>query len=298
MPEQYVNVYDQVGEREDLIDVITNISPEDTVILSALGRTDAKSFKHDWLTEALQASNSGNAIIDGASATFASGDYNVRVLVSNYTQILRKPFSASYSQEAIVQAGISSEFEHQRELKTVEIARDLNAALINQTSASGTSAAARRMNGVLASTTTNVIGGEGNPVTQKEFNRLLQTIWQAGGRPGTVFCGGGNKRTISDWGQPQGNRNVDASGHKIIARVDTYDSDFGIVEIMPEREMPTDQIAVMELKRWRVAYLRPLFFEEMGAVGEQKRGTVVSEATLEYLAENSSGKITNVPPAN
>src|SRR3990167_4162330 len=100
MPEQYVNVYDQVGEREDLIDIITNISPEETVALSRLGRSTAKSFQHDWLTDTLATADSGNAIIDGASAAFASSDYAVRTRISNYTQVLRRNFSVSYSQEA------------------------------------------------------------------------------------------------------------------------------------------------------------------------------------------------------
>ena len=118
MPETYVNVYDQVGEREDLIDVITNISPTETVALSRFGRSNSKSFLHDWLTDSLATADSGNAIIDGASAAFASSDYVVRTRVSNYTQILRRNFSVSYSQQAIVQAGITDEFDYHPEKKT------------------------------------------------------------------------------------------------------------------------------------------------------------------------------------
>lgn len=292
MPETYVNVYDQVGEREDLIDIITNITPTETVALSRFGRGNAKSFKHDWLTDTLATADSGNAIVDGASATFASSDYVVRTLVSNYTQILRRNISVSYSQQAIVQAGLNDEFDYQREKKTKEIARDLDSALINQTSASGTSAAARRLNGALAAITTNTSAMAGQPVSQTGFNQVLQLCWDQGGSPNAAYVAGFNKRTISNWTQPGGQRNIDATGKRIIQAVDKYDSDFGVILIVLERFMPAAQIMILEEQYWKVAYMRPLFFEKLGAVGEQARGSVVSEATLEYLAENSSGKIT------
>lgn len=241
--------------------------------------------------------DSGNAIIDGASAAFASTDYAVRTRVSNYTQILRRNFSTSYSQEAIVQAGLNSEFDYQRTKKTKEVARDLDSALINQTSASGTSAVARRVNGALAAITTNTGNAGTETLGQTLFNQVLQSAWEAGGSPNAVYCAGFNKRTISSWTQPAGQRNVDACGKKIVNSVDKYDSDFGLLTIMLERFMPAAQVMILEEKYWKVAYLRPLFFEELGKVGEQRRGSVVSEATLEYLAENSSAKITNTATA-
>ena len=292
MPETYVNVYDQIGEREDLINLVTSISPEETVTMSRLGRANAKSFKHDWLTQALAAADSANAIIDGASATFASSDYTARVSVTNYTQILRRVFSSSYSQEAIVQAGVSSEFANQRELKTKEVKRDANSALINQTSASGTSAVARRVNGVLAAITTNTRDGGGKALEQILYNDLLQSIWDQGGHPNVTYCGGFQKRVISNWTPQGGQRWTDAEGRKIINTIDTYSSDFGMQTILLERNQPAAQISLLEEKYWRIAWLRPLFYEELSKVGEQHRGSVVMELTLEYLAENSSGKIT------
>ena len=267
------------------------------MLLSRAGRSIAKSFLHDWLTDTLATADSANAIIDGASATFASTDYAVRTRVSNYTQILRRNFSTSYSQEAIVQAGLQSEFDYQRMKKTKEVARDLDSALINQTSASGTTAAARRLNGALAAITTNLGNSNGETLGQTLFNQTLQSAWEQGGAPNAVYCAGFNKRTISSWTQPSGNRNIDASGKKIVNSVDKYDSDFGLLTILLERFMPAGQIMALEEKYWKVAYLRPLFFEELGKVGEQRRGSVVSEATLEHLAENSSLKIINTATA-
>lgn len=291
MPNAYLDSYRVIGNREDLINIISNISPEETVFMSRIGKKTAKNRLHEWLTEALQASNSGNAIVEGSAASFASGDSTVRTRASNVTQILRRTFSSSYTQEEIEGAGVSSEFDHQRELKTKELARDMNAALINQSSATGDSTTARTMHGALAAIASNVAAANSLPLEQSTYNGLMQTIWVAGGRPNATYVHGFNKRTISSWTQPL-NRNIDANGKKLVVSIDSYDSDFGMQMILLEREMPTSQVMLVEEKFWNATFLRPLFFEEMGKVGEQRRGSVVGELTLEYLAENSSGKIT------
>jgi len=121
-------------------------------------------------------------------------------------------------------------------------------------------------------------------------------IWTQGGRPNATYCGGFNKRTISDWTSPL-NRNIDANGKKLVVSVDTYDSDFGVQMILLEREMPASQVAIIQEDKWKLAFARPLFFEELGKVGGQRRGLVESELTLEYLAENSSGKISGTATA-
>lgn len=293
MPNSYLDTYAAVGNREDLINLITNISYDETVWMSRIGSTDSRATKHEWTTETLQASNSGNAVVEGLSASYAAADITVRSRISNYTQILRRGFSVSYTQGAVDVAGLSDEFNHQRELKTKELARDINSALLNQVSASGTSAVARTMNGALAAITTNTADGSNGPLTQGIYNQLQQNIWVQGGRPNATFVHGYNKRVISSWSQPL-MRTIDAAGKKLVMSVDIYDSDFGRQMIMLEREMPTTQILCAEEKYWRKAWLRPLFFEEIGKIGGARRGTVESELSLEYLAEASSGKVVNL----
>lgn len=293
MPNAYIDTYTAIGNREDLINLITNISPEETVFMSRIGKMKATNRVHEWLTEALQDSNSGNAIVEGASASFASSDFTVRNRIQNFTQILRKVWSTSLTQDEVEKAGIGgTEFDHQRMLKTKELARDMNSALLNQTSASGTSAVARTMQGALGALTTNTADAGAGRLEQSTYNEVMQAIWIQGGRPNATYVHGFNKRTISEWTAPL-QRNIDASGKKLVVAVDTYDSDFGVQMILLEREMPTTDVFLCEEKRFRSAFLRPLFFEELSRVGEQRRGSVVSELTLEYLAENSSGKITN-----
>jgi len=277
--------------------LITNISPEETVTMSRIGKKTATHRTHEWLTESLQAADSGNAEVEGSTAAFASGDVTERVRVTNYTQISRKEFSSSYTQDEVNKAGVSgTEFDHQRMIKTKELARDMNSALINQASASGASGTARTLNGILTAITTNTGSANSLPLDETVFNSVLQDIWTAGGKPNAVYVGGFNKRTISSWTAPL-NRNIDANGKKRTVAVDRYDSDFGPMDIYLERNMPATQVSILQEEYFSVAFLRPLFFEEVGKVGGQRRGYVESEYTLEYLAENSSGKITGTASA-
>lgn len=261
--------------------------------MSRIGNNDATNQKHEWTTETLQASNSANAAIEGASAAFAAADMTVRTRVANYTQILRKTFSVSYSQEATKVAGLTDEFDHQRELKTKELARDINSSLLNQVSASGTSGVARTMNGGLAAIATNTLAAGNVPLSQGLYNQLCQNVWVQGGRPNAAYVHGANKRQISSWSQPL-TRTIDATGRKLVEAVDIYDADFGRQMILLEREMPTTTAFLVEEKYWRKAWFRPLFFEELAKIGGARRGTVESEVTLEYLAEASSGTITGL----
>lgn len=239
--------------------------------MSRIGSTNATNRTHEWLTEILQAANSGNSTIEGATAAFAAADITVRTRLTNVTQILRKPFSVSYTEEAMEPAGVmDSEFAHQRELKTKELARDMNAALINQISAVGTSAIARTMHGLLAAITTNTTDFSGTPGTvlgQTNFNQLLQNIWLQGGRPNATYVHGFNKRQISNWATPSMPRAIEATGKKIVTAVDIYDSDFGRLQVLLEREMPVAQVAVLQEQYWKKAFLRPFFFEELGKSG-------------------------------
>lgn len=293
MPNTYLDAFTAIGNREDLIDLITNIAYEETVFMSRIGNSTATNPKHEWTTETLQASNLSNTTVEGASAAFASADITVRSRIANFCQILRKTFSVSYTQSATTVAGLTDEFEHQRELKTKEVARDININMIQQVSASGTSAVARTMNGALAAMTSNIQDGGNGQLDQGGFNKLFQTIWVNSGRPNAVYTHGYNKRVISSWSQPV-TRMQDATGKKLTVAVDVYDGDFGRLMILLEREMPVNQIMLIEEKYWRKAWLRPLFFEELGKIGGARRGTVESEVSLEYLAENSSGKLTNL----
>ena len=71
--------------REDLSDIIYNISPTTTPFMSNVGRDNADSTFHEWQTDILASPDGSNAVIEGADASDTTFVATNRV--GNYTQI-------------------------------------------------------------------------------------------------------------------------------------------------------------------------------------------------------------------
>lgn len=285
--------YDAVGNREDLSDVITNISPVDTPMFSRFGKVKARSTNHEWLTDSL-ANAAANARIEGADYSFTKPAARTRL--GNYTQIFWTPVEVSDTQRAVDVAGIEDEFAYQMTKKLKEHARDIEYALVNGSGNSGASGTARELKGVLAWITTNVETGSGTgseALTSTMFDNALQKAWEQGGMPDTCFTNGFQKRRISSF--TAGNtRNINADAKEVIVGVDVYDSDFGRIKIVPDRFMPADQVVVLQTDLWKVAVLRPTKKVDVAKIGSSTRAVVETELTLEARNEKGSVKITQL----
>jgi hypothetical protein len=95
-----------IGQREDLSDVIYDISPQDTPIMSSIGKSKATAVYHEWQTDSLAAATTANAQIEGADATDATVTATTRI--GNYTQIVGKTIRVSGTLEAVDKAGRKS----------------------------------------------------------------------------------------------------------------------------------------------------------------------------------------------
>ena len=281
------------GNREDLLDIISNISPTDTPMFSRFGKTKANATYHEWMQDSLSDAASNNAI-EGADFSFSVP--SARTRVGNYTQIFTKTAEVTGTQEVVSKAGVKSEYSYQMQKAMKEIARDVEYELVNSSSASGDSGTARGFSGVLEFISSNNETGSGTgtqALTETLYNDALQDIYDAGGNPDVTYANGWQKRKISSFSTPS-TRNIDADDKKLVASIDVYESDFGLQEIILDRYMSTDTIALLEEDKWKVAVLRPFKMEEVSKVGDAKRGAIVGEMTLESLNEAASGKITEL----
>lgn len=212
------------GNREDLLDVITNISPTETPMFSSFGKTKAKNTTHEWLTDSL-ASAAANSNIEGDDYSFEN--LTARSRLSNQTQIFVTPVRVSDTQRAVDTAGFEDEYAYQMAKKLKEHARDIEYAIVaDSASASGDTATARTLKGVLEWISTNIESGSssatGEDLTESMFNDCLQDIWDSGGQPQTVYCNGYQKRQISDFST--NTRNVAASEKELIQGVDVWNN--------------------------------------------------------------------------
>jgi hypothetical protein len=289
----YETTYTAVGNREDLSDIITNISPTQTPIYSLIGRTVAKATYHEWLEDELAAPGA-NAQVEGADFSGIIQAPTARVRKGNYTQIFSKGYGVSGTQEVVLKAGIKSEIAYQMAKAMKEIARDVEYAIItNAAAVAGDATTARQMGGIPAFVTTNVTDAGGVALTEDMLNDAIQASWKAGGEPDTVVVSGKNKRAISGFTAGV-TKTVSADDKRLIAAVDVYESDFGMVKIIADRWMPDTDLFVLDKSYLKVAYLRPFKQEEVAKTGDRTEKVIVGELTLEVRAEKAQARITNL----
>ena len=147
-PANTFDTYDSVGIREDLSNVIHNISPEETPFYSKAAKKAAKNTLVEWQTDSLRAS-SVNAHIEGDTTTAEARAATTRL--GNYTQIFKNAVVVSDSDDNVDNAGRAKEIAYQ----TLKIAKeqklDIEKALFaNNARAAGNSTTARELAGATA----------------------------------------------------------------------------------------------------------------------------------------------------
>ena len=278
--------------------LITQIDPEETPFLSRLGVTRCSNRYTEWLQDTLESGTStGGAVVEGADATQRALD--VRTRLSNWTQITSYVFGISGTQEATSQYGLESDYAYQLEkaMKIVKVMQEQ--ILLLSTSSSGgmgsvCATGGRQMTGLIDCITTNVQTGSGDScaLTETLFNNLLQTIFENGnGYPNIAFCNGFNRRRISAF-QTSNSRtlNMDSKG-TLRNTITIYMSDFGDISVVLDRWVTKTVIPVLQMDKFKIAYLRKPFVQQLGIVGDSKNAQVLAEYTLQYLNEATSGKL-------
>lgn len=278
---------------DDVTDFVTNVDFESTPFYSSIGESVATNTLHEWLVDSYS-SSTHNANPEGNDMSFT--DLTQPTRSNNIVQLFQKDVRVSNTQQRVSHYGMSDPYTYQLQKKMVELARDIEKALIAGTRASGNSGVARQLNGAIALVTTNKTArASGTSLSETEFNDTLQTVYDSGTDVSVdkVFTGATLKRAISGY-TAGSTKNVDASGKRLYNTVSIYESDFGVHMVHLEREIPSGANAKgvlgVDSSKWRVAYLtdgRPQHIP-LATIGSAKRGMLEAELTLEALAEKSS----------
>lgn len=305
------------GNREDLEDVVYQISPEETPFMSQLTRTKIRATLHEWMQDALTTAAT-NAVAEGIDATFSTAVPRVRV--KNYAQISQKTVLVSGTQDVVDKAGVDSEFEYQSAQRAAELKRDMEVVLTqNQGSTAGAWNSARKLGSLEAWIETNnysassgAVGGytttgkviaatDASALKQRTFTEaLLKTAlkdcWTAGGNPKDVMVGAFNKQKASAFAgiATQYRDNPQKGAATIIAAADVYVSDFGTVRIWPNRFNRDRTAMVLDMTKWAIGYLRPFKFEPLAKTGDAKKGQWLVEYTLIAKHEGASARIADL----
>ena len=304
-----------IGQREDLTDIIYNISPTETPFMSSIGKTKATAVYHEWQTDSLAAATTGNAAIEGADATSATLSPTVRL--GNYTQIIQKTVQVSGTLDAVNKAGRKSEKAYQLAKASSELKRDLETILLaNQGRSAGSSTTARKLGSILSwiKTNSDVGSGRADPATigvstrtdgtQRTFTEtLLKTVvsevFVSGGSPKILMVGAAGKQKVSSFAGIAAQRYMAPSNTPttIIGAADVYMSDFGTMSVVPNRFMRTREALILDPEYAALAYLRPFQTNDLAKVGDSENTQLLAEVTLEVKNEAAHGIVADLDMA-
>jgi len=290
------------GNREDLSDMLFDVSPTETPFLTAAKKGSATGTAHDWLTDALE-TEAANLHIEGDDATPA--DAAARVRLSNYTQILKKHAVVSGTQEKVLKGGgIKSEMAYQVARRLKAMKRDAESSLVGTNSvakAAGNDTTARAMGGFESyMTSASMSGGittfaapAGNGadlhtagtargITEDILKTALETLWTNSGGNENIqaICGSGVRGAISQF-TGSATRYVTTEDKKLVASIDVYDGDFHTVTITPDRYTDPTNLILLDPEYVKVADLRGVSTKDLAVTGDSQRKEIVWEVTLE-----------------
>lgn len=278
------------GAKEDVLDLISQLTPEDTALFSRLGTSVARAAIHTWLTDTIASSTAtGGSTVEGATAV--SRGLSDRTRLSNYTQITTETIDISGTQDATAMYGVDSEYAYRLEQGMKRWKIMVDQVLITSTSASGNSTTARTLTGLIDALQTNRQTGSATScaLTEALFNNLLQTVYEAGGNPNMAFPAGFQKRKISGFATSNTRYSEVGAEGRIRNFVSVYESDFGTIEVVLERYMTKTVVPIIDTDKHKVAYLRRPFVKPLSDIGDSRRAMIIGEYTHEYLGESHGG---------
>jgi len=310
-PSNTLDSYDVKGIREDLENVIYDISPEETPFYSSLKKVKASNTYHEWQTDSLR-SSAANAHIEGDDTVGEARTATTRL--GNYTQIFKNAVIIPDTDEGLDKAGRAAEMAYQVLKIAKEQKLDIEKALFdNNKYEVGSASAARELAGCGAYVKSNVanIGGSGgaNPTgsvpgntartdgtatvfSQADFDTVMQGIWESGGNPDTVYLSAFQMNKALDFtGYNNQRSHIEATSKTVVKAVDIYVTPWGTVEFTPSRENRGRDVWIMDSDMWACGVLRPTKNTELAKTGDSTKRQVLTELTLISKNEAASGLV-------
>lgn len=307
-----------VGNREELDNFVSMITPTDTPIFTLAGKEKASSKHPEWEYEELDAV-ADNAQPEGNEYAFDAVAAPTRV--GNYTQIFTKTFRFSGTQQAVDNAGNAEKRAHELMKKGKAIRKDIEYSIVLNTASTNTDP--RRSGGLPTWLTSNVSRGAGggasggfsNGVTTVETtgnlrawsksltDSVLQSIYQEGGDVTTVVCSPYNKGVFATF---MSDSNVAAfryaagkGTNTIIGTADIYESPWGAVKVQANRVMSTAaatarRVFAMDPGMVKWMTLRPIQEDKVAKTGDAENGVLIAEGCLKVVNEAGIGVVADV----
>lgn len=286
----------------DVANYITNVSPTDSPFFSMIGESSAFARLKEEPVDTLSAANGNNALVEGDVLTSNTAP-TAKSTESNSLQIFKKTIEVTGTQEIVNKyGGIKSELQYQVKKRYTELATDVEAAFITGTAATGGASTARTLTGLTAKVTTNTATAFASASIYTStaaadiaaFEVLLNDMFQLGFTTGqqfdTVLVGAKLKRRISAL-TTNVTRYVGAQQYVQSAVINIYESDFGTMNIILDRYVPSVWILAVKKDMCSTAYLRKWDRIPLAKTNDSTQVSIVGELTLSVRTEKAIGSV-------
>ena len=311
--------YDLNGLAEDVHDVIYDISPTETPVMSMAKRLKAEATMHEWQTDSL-ATAAVNKAVEGDDATFAT--VASTTMLSNRLMISQKTVMISGTADRVRKYGRAAEMAYQIKKRGMELKRDIEVAMCGmQGSSEGGASTARQAAGLRAmiknyraasGTGTNSAGtvpgdaagnwgltaadGTVSTFVEADLKAALELAWEDGGDPSTIVTNSKQKAAMSAFAGAsafQGFQINQAKGAQgaIIAGVDYYVSDYGDHKVVLDRFIGQTGVLCLDPEYVGIAWLRPIKDVPLAKTGDAEKRQLICEWTTVAMNPNAHAQI-------
>ena len=334
VPAGTVQTFAMNGIREDLSDVIMNISPMDTPMVSSIKKTSASNRTPEWMRDTLRKPNPVNAQIEGNDAVNNTAITPERL--KNVQQLFDETVQVSSTAQAVKAAGRSDELKFQVAKAGKALKRDMEMRFCgNYASVLGNASTAGQAAGFEAWITTNAsrgaggasggyqtgtglvnaaTDGTGRALTEALLKTVLTSCWNNGGMIDLIMMPGSMKQLSSTFTgiATQYRENSGIKQATILGAAAVYVSDFGEHRLVPNRFVgagtgrtldATTGLALgasvrsallVDPDKWKLAWLQPFQTVPLAKTGHSDRRMLFAEVTLESLEERGNGIVADL----
>jgi hypothetical protein len=285
------------SRREDILDVIQDVTPRSTPLMTLLKTSKAQNTIHQWVEDYQARASTTATTAEGSD--FTNVDLTQPAKRTNVTAIVTKAIQVSDTEREVNIVGGQDPFTYQKGKGLVGWKLQAEYNLINGALVSGVSGTGAQMAGLDSVITSHATARlSGTSISVQEINDVVGEVFNDVGMENMfdlLIVPMALKQKVGTLSTNL-TRYEDASSGKLNFPVQVWESDGGPIRILPHQDVrrTAGSVTIYGIKedRYRVAYLRTPSFKEMGKAGDHTRGQWVGELTLEFLAERSGFKRT------
>lgn len=290
--------YDQVGIKEDVSDLITDISPTDTPFVSSIKNEKVSSRTYEWQEDALDAAAT-NAHVEGATAPAAA--QSATTMQNNTTQILMKTVKVSGTADAVATYGRAKETAYQLGKKLKEIKRDYERACVGIDNAAvvgdDSGPTAREFKSASQMITRSVDAGAGStdPLSETKLLELGQGCYEAGSEPTMLMIKPADALLVAGFVNTAAGRNREIQDSKtLVNAIELLVTPFGEYRVVINRHQASDHAFLLDPTMWCTTTLRPFSRTLLAKDGDSDSHLIVGEVGLKHKSFADGGKITGL----